>query len=244
MRTLAWQRTLGAWLGLLSLPLALYWATPYWLAASVIVYLAFTHSITCGYHRLFAHGAYTCHRAWHWIFGLLGSVCLSSSPTQWVIFHHYHHKYSDTERDPHDVTWRYFIRTHGRTNLPASRRALRLMRDPMHRFLINHSLTVSLVWALLTLALGGLLGLLYLYVLPVGMILFTTGLSTIYAHKDGQSVDRPWLEFLIPLCGEWLHSEHHRRPHVTPYPGGLDLGGQFINLIRTDGIRSTNRTLG
>jgi stearoyl-CoA desaturase (delta-9 desaturase) len=242
MKTLAWHRTVGAWLGPISLPFALYWATPLWLISSIVVYLVLTISFTSGYHRLFAHGAYTCHRIWHWVFGLLGCVGLNSSPTQWVIVHVDHHKYSDTDRDPHDVDWKYFTRIHGRTNLPAGRRAMRMMRDPMHRFLIRHSFTVSLSWALLTLVLGGPLGLLYLYLLPVGMLLFSTGLVTIYAHKEGNSIDRPWLEFVIPLCGEWLHREHHNRPRITPYPGGMDLGGRFIELIRTDGIRSTNRT--
>jgi len=243
VKTKAWHRTVGAWLGPISLPVALYWATPLWLLASVVVYFALTISVTSGYHRLFAHGAYTCDRFWHWAFGLLGCVGLSSSPTQWVIVHVDHHKYADTDRDPHDVTWGHFTRMQGRTNLRAGRRAIGLMRDPMHRFLINHSFTVSMAWAFIALALGGSMGVLYLYVLPVGMFLFVAGLNTIYAHKDGHSIDRPWLEYVLPLCGEWVHKEHHASPHLTLYPGGMDLGGEFIELIRTDGIRSTNRTL-
>lgn len=244
MKTRAWYRTAGAWLGLLSLPLAVYYATPVWIAASIFIYMVLTISITCGYHRLFAHGVYTCNRFWHWFFGIMGCVGLSSSPTQWVILHSYHHRYSDTENDPNDADWSYFTRLKSRTNLRANSRTIRLMRDPMHRFLIKHSFTVSLIWAMGSLALCGPLGLLYLYVLPVGMILVATGLNTIYTHRNGGSIDIPWMEFVIPLCGEWIHREHHTRPHVTPYPGGVDLGGQFIELIRTDGIRSTNRTLG
>jgi len=234
VRTRAWQRTLGAWLGPLSLPLALYYATPLWIVASVCIYLVLTISITSGYHRLFAHGAYSCSRFWHWFFGIMGCVGLSSSPTQWVILHNYHHRYSDTELDPHDADWHYFTRLKGRTNLHANSRAMRLMRDPMHRFLINHSFTLSMIWTSIAIVFGGSLGLLCLYVLPVGMILFTTGLSTIYTHQNGRSVDLPWLEFVLPLCGEWIHKQHHIQPHITPYQGGMDLGGYFIELIRTD----------
>jgi fatty-acid desaturase len=243
MKTRAWHRSVGGLLGLPVLALALY-VSPLSLLVSLVIYLAISISVTCGYHRLFTHNAYRTARDWHWVFGIVGSIALNSSPAQWSMVHSAHHRHADTARDPHSTDWRYFFRFKDRTDVPPGRAGLRLLRDPMHQFFVNHSLSLSLGYALLTLVLGGVWGLLFLYAVPVSMFLFIGGINSIYAHGAGGSLDRPWLEFLLPLCGEWIHKQHHTSPYVTPFPGGMDLGGYFIELIRTDGIRSTDRTVG
>lgn len=243
MKTRAWHRSLGGLLALPVLALALY-VGPLSLLLSLALYTAISISVTCGYHRLFAHSAYTTARVWHWVFGIVGSIAINSSPAQWSMVHSAHHKYADTARDPHTTDWRYFFRFKDRTNIPPGREGLRLLRDPMHQFFVNHSFSLSMGYALLTLLLGGLWGLLFLYAVPVCGFLFISGIHSMYSHNTQGSLNRPWLEFLLPLCGEWIHKQHHGQPYVTPFPGGMDLGGYFIELIRTDGIRSTNRALG
>jgi fatty-acid desaturase len=241
MRTRAWHRSVGALLVIPTLSLGVY-LDPSALVYSLALYFVILLSMTCGYHRLFAHASYTTPRGWHWLFGIVGSIGVNSSPAQWAMVHSAHHRYSDTAQDPYITDWRYFFRFKDITDVSPGRAGLRLLRDPMHQFLFNHSFTLSLSYAILILLLGGLWGLLYLYALPVSLFLFVSGIHSMYSHNAQGPLDRPWLEFILPFCGEWLHREHHIKPHLTTYPGGMDLGGQFIELIRTDGIRSTNRT--
>lgn len=243
MKTRTWHRSVGGLLGLPMLALALY-VSPLSLLCSLGIYLAISISVTCGYHRLFTHSAYTTAKEWHWLFGVVGSIGLNSSPAQWSMVHLAHHRHADTAQDPYITNWGYFFKFKDRTDILPGRAGLRLLRDPMHQFFVNHSLSLSVGYALLTLILGGSWGLLFLYAVPVSMFLFVSGIHTIYAHQPSGSLDRPWLEFLLPLCGEWIHKQHHTRPCDTPFLGGKDLGGYFIELIRTDGIRSTDRTVG
>ena len=240
MRTRAWHRSLGGLLGLPVLALGLY-LSPVSLLYSLGIYFVILISVTCGYHRLFTHSAYATPRVWHWVFGVVGSIAINSSPAQWSMVHSAHHRYADTDQDPHTTNWRYFLRFKDRTDIPPGRTGLRLLRDPMHKFFLEHSFSLSLSYALLTLILGGLWGLVFLYAVPVSVFLFISGINNIYAHGSEGALNLPWLEFVLPLCGEWIHKQHHSQPHITPYQGGMDLGGYFIELIRTDGTRSTNR---
>jgi fatty-acid desaturase len=242
MKTRAWHRSLVSLIGFPSLAIAAY-IDPYWLVATFFIYFIVTISVSAGYHRLFTHGSYSCNKIWHWFLGITGCIGLNSSPVQWAIVHSAHHKHSDTLDDPHDRTWRYYFRFKDRTNLKPTRKVFRLMRDPMHKFFVHHSLSISLFYASLTLILGGLWGLLFFYLAPVGFFLIVSGAQAIFSHSNGHSIDRPLMEFILPLSGEWLHKDHHDKPMNSQLTGGLDLGGAFINLIKTDDIKSTNRKI-
>ena len=241
MKTRAWHRSAGALLALPLLGLGIY-LSPISLWYSFVLYMFILVCVTAGYHRLFTHAAYTTHRFWHCVFGTVGCISLNSSPAQWAMVHAAHHKYADTECDPHETTWRYYFRFRDRTDITAERGGIRLLRDPMHQFFLNNSFSICLGYGALTLIFGWW-GLLFLYAIPVTMFLFISGFNTIYAHGRGGAKNRPLLEFVLPQAGEWIHKQHHLTPKVTPFPGGPDLGGLFIEMIRTDGPRSTNGTV-
>lgn len=233
MKTKAWHRSVGAIVSLPLLAMGIY-LDSFALLYSVALYLIMTICVSAGYHRLFTHNSYTTHRLWHWVFGVIGCVALTSSPVQWSIVHLSHHRYSDTDQDPHISNWRYFFKFKDRTNLLADRRSIRLMRDPMHLLFVNHSFSISVVYALMLLLLGGMYSFLFFYAIPVSMLLLVSGLHTIYAHDSQGPLNRSYLEFIIPLAGEWMHKHHHTHSQITMSPEGLDLGGSFIELIRTD----------
>ena len=89
-------------------------------------------------------------------------------------------------------------------------------------------------YAILLLILGGTWTFLFFYAIPVSVFLLVNGLHTIYAHGEHGPLDRPYLEFIFPIAGEWMHQQHHTNPQVTMSPNGMDLGGIFIQLIRKD----------
>jgi stearoyl-CoA desaturase (delta-9 desaturase) len=198
--------------------------------------MSFAITMTVGYHRLFTHNAFICSKFWHYLFGFIGSANLSSSPVQWSSVHTEHHVLSDTKDDPYDSSFRYFFRFRERTKIKPTKNEARLLRDPMHKFFFNHSLSIVLC---LTFILGIINWnlLLFGYLLPMTAFLVACGLHTIFAHGE-KSVRNLWLmELIVPMAGEWLHKSHHERPRQNLYndkPYYIDLGGLFIKLIRND----------
>jgi len=241
MKTHVWQRTFALWLGLAVFVYELWQMilgdlSPFWIILTFLVYYLIALSITVGYHRLFTHNSFKCGKFWHYLFGIVGCISINSSPVQWSIVHYNHHKYSDTDKDPHVVSWKYFFRVFDGHGLEVSKGQVRLMRDPFHNFLVNYSfglfLLAGIVFYLvdINLFLYGLLS-------PICLYLFNGGIHTIYVHRNGQPRNYWPLEFLFPTAGEWNHRVHHEVP-INPYFNGkgtaFDLGGWLIGVIRND----------
>jgi stearoyl-CoA desaturase (delta-9 desaturase) len=59
-------------------------------------------SITCGYHRLFAHATYEAHPVLRIAYLLFGAMALQNSALNWSAAHRVHHRHiDDPERDPY-----------------------------------------------------------------------------------------------------------------------------------------------
>jgi len=242
MKTRAWHRTLGAWSFLPIVFICLQYSWIYMIPAFAI-YIAIALTVTVGYHRLFSHAAFECNRAWHWLFGMIGTISLNSSPVHWASVHMAHHKFSDTEDDPYDASWGHFLRFKDRDNITATRNVVKMMRDPMHKFFMDYSLTLSIIAGLVILGFFGTEAFLFLYALPISAYLVTAGLHTIYAHGP-TGIRNLWLlEILIPMAGEWIHKEHHTHPKMAKFntkPYYLDLGGVLIGVIENGRESSTS----
>ena len=65
--------------------------------------------ITVGAHRLWAHKSYEAHISVRIILMLLNSMSNQSSIYHWCRDHRVHHKYSETEADPHNATRGFFF---------------------------------------------------------------------------------------------------------------------------------------
>lgn len=234
MITRAWHRTLGAWLIIPSILGCIYHpAAVQWYLLSLAVYISIAITITSGYHRLFNHNSYQCSRVWHYVFGLIGSASLNSCPVHWSSTHTAHHKFSDTDRDPYDSTFGHFLRLRDRTDIVPTKNEIRMLKDPLHKFLMNYSLALSIAVGLSMLVCGFdifLVG----YALPVSAYLVTSGLHTIFAHSTSGPRNLNALEAIIPMAGEWLHLYHHQHPGASQFANGVDLGGYVIKVIRND----------
>jgi len=249
MKTKAWHRSIGSWLFLPVLYFVLTsTASPLWLIPAFLIYQTIALTVTVGYHRLFVHNSFDCSKFWHWTLGLIGCISLNSAPVHWSTVHITHHKFTDTEDDPYDSNWRHFFRFKDRDNIKATKNEIRMMRDPMHIFFVNHSLTLSIATGIVLASLSTT-AFLFLYALPVTLYLVTSGLHTIFAHgshfdETGHHKARNlWLlEFIIPMGGEWIHKEHHDKPKLNDWhtkPHYFDLGGLMIRLIERNAQPTT-----
>lgn len=243
MKTKVWQRSVGAWLFFPVAYLAyISNASLLWLIPSFLLYLVIAFTVSVGYHRLFNHNGFTCSRFWHAFFGAVGSITLNSSPVEWSAVHSAHHRFSDTVDDPYDSNMKHFLRFKDRDSVKATKNELKLMRDPMHQFFVNHSLTLCIAFALLMAAIS-YEAFLFLWALPTTTYLVTSGLQTIFAHGKRlekndtrkSSARNLWLlEFIVPMAGEWLHKEHHEKPELADWatkPYYFDPGAHLIKMI-------------
>jgi stearoyl-CoA desaturase (delta-9 desaturase) len=71
------------------------------IVAMLSLYFYGTLGINIGYHRLLSHRSFRCPLWLERFFVVQGACCLMHTPAKFVAFHRMHHRYSDSENDPH-----------------------------------------------------------------------------------------------------------------------------------------------
>ena len=67
----------------------------------VVLYVSRAFFVTAGYHRYFAHRSYRMARVPQLLMAIGGSTAVQKGPLWWAQHHRDHHRYADTDRDPH-----------------------------------------------------------------------------------------------------------------------------------------------
>jgi stearoyl-CoA desaturase (delta-9 desaturase) len=70
-------------------------------AAAAALYVVRMFAITGFYHRYFSHRAFRTGRIRQFIFAVLGNAAVQRGPLWWASHHRHHHRFADTEEDPH-----------------------------------------------------------------------------------------------------------------------------------------------
>lgn len=224
----------------------------WWAFATIIGYICIMMiGVSACYHRMLSHKGFTVHPTTKKIMLWFGAISCQGSPIFWVTIHRgYHHRYSDTDKDPHSpihgfwhsyILWMFKIRD-GDHN---TKYVVDLLRDNdvilFHKY-YNHILWFSnLVILLLSFDLW-----LYCIMLPAFLTFhsfaFQTSMSHSkkYGYKNSEtrddSVNVYWLWPVI--LGEAWHNNHHGDA-MNPNYGGrhwweLDPTFWIIKLLRTD----------
>ncbi len=201
------------------------------------LYIAATgFSITAGYHRHFAHGAYECHRFVKAFYLLFGAAAFQHSVLNWASDHRRHHLNIDEDEDPYNIK-RGFLWAHigwllvkapnpeDFSNVPD------LAADPLvslqHRFYVPLAVTMGFV---VPLAIGFSMG------HPWGCLLWAGVFRTVLVHHSTFFVNslahtlgtRPYslaisardsLVTALLTFGEGYHNFHHR--FSTDYRNGV-----------------------
>ncbi|AKV04101.1 Fatty acid desaturase [Labilithrix luteola] len=83
-----------------------------WFGLAIALYYVRMFGVTGGYHRYFSHRTYRTSRWFQFILAVLAQSSLQKGALWWAAHHRDHHKYSDTERDPHSFRTRGFWWSH------------------------------------------------------------------------------------------------------------------------------------
>lgn len=158
---------------------------------------------------------YYCHKqfkvpVWFEVVGLyMLSVAYIRSPIGWIASHRMHHKYSDTEDDPHSWQhigkWKVLTTTWDVPKIPA-KFAKDLYKNPrlvfFHKYhkhlLIAHNVISFLISPYFWLAYAAI---------PFIFAKIGFGLLNTYGHSEEGGSNKWWLNFFV--AGEGFHKEHH-----------------------------------
>ena len=140
------------------------------LTFAIVTALLFAYSMGIFHHMLFTHRSFACKPWVENLGGLLGTLTWRgpfAGPIQYVAGHKIHHRYSDTELDPHTPTKGYFHAflgwfwrvPYGLSRLEIYRAyAPRMAKNPWMVFLDQHVDGLQAAWGALCFAGGGALG--------------------------------------------------------------------------------------
>ncbi|XP_028279992.1 stearoyl-CoA desaturase b [Parambassis ranga] len=111
-RTLVWRNIIlmsllhiAALYGLVLLPSA----SSLTLAWTVVCYLYSALGVTAGAHRLWSHRSYKASFPLRVFLALANSMAFQNDIFEWARDHRVHHKYSETDADPHNATRGFFF---------------------------------------------------------------------------------------------------------------------------------------
>jgi len=222
-------------LSLTAVPLyILYFQLPwYCIALFISFFIATGMSITFGYHRLFAHRSFDTIPPLKWLCAIFGAAAFENSVIDWVSDHRRHHKHTDEEKDPYDISqglWHAHIGwvLFKLKPLPPYDNVSDLQKDPFLRWQHRHWLAIGIVagFVLPTIlgfwaggAVGALGGFLFGGVLRTVCVQHCTFCINSLCHYIG---DRPyssrvsardsWIMALVTF-GEGYHNYHHEFQH-------------------------------
>ncbi|UXI14480.1 hypothetical protein NH340_JMT00423 [Sarcoptes scabiei] len=190
--------------------------------------------IICGAHRLWTHRTYRAHFIWRTFLMICQTLALQFSILDWSHIHRVHHKYSDTDADPHNANRGFFFSqigwlcVHPHPKYLEHRNEIRLndlIEDPVVRF--QHRFYLPLV-GIITFLLPTLIPW-YFWSESLSIAFFVnifrhllsvhqTSLVNSAAHIFGS---RPYNQYIEPTenrfstyvtMGEAYHNYHHSFP--------------------------------
>jgi stearoyl-CoA desaturase (delta-9 desaturase) len=204
-----------------------------WTAAGLYVVRMF--AITGIYHRYFSHRTYRTSRWLQFVFALLGASSAQRGPLWWAAHHRSHHKFSDTQPDPHSPSRHGFWRSHvgwfmtNRHFLTDYRRIHDFARFPELRWLNRFDVIVPIVLAVMLYFVGHLLHyaapslgvtgwqlVVWGFVVSTTLLFHATASINSLAHLIGRrrydTGDDSRNNFFLALItlGEGWHNNHHK----------------------------------
>jgi len=195
-----------------------------------VTYICIMLSVTMGYHRLYSHNSWKCPKPLEYVLLFFCHIMMIGPAITWAANHREHHKYVDTDKDPHSPHYRgWMLAYFGQVLITINFKYARdLLKNPMHRLQVKYYWHVIIAYAGI-LAVIDPMALLYAWLIPAGFAKLIGSLVFTFSHRGKKPHSDTWVG-LITL-GEGFHDIHHEQGNRKVLWHTLDMGGQLIRMI-------------
>jgi len=209
------------------IPMALYANLWQWGLCILMYQLIVTIGISVGYHRYFSHRMFKCPIWFEYVMLFFANIMMVGPATLWVANHREHHKYTDTDKDPHSPSHKGYFYAHFLQvfTSPKIKFMTDLLRDNKFKLQHKYFWEINIVWMLLLLAIDPF-AVIYLWLAPAGISKIFGSLVYSYSHRGGKPNSDVWVGLLSG--GEGFHEPHHDANKRSYRWHKYDIGGLFI----------------
>lgn len=202
------------------------------LAAFITWWIAGSWGIGLAYHRLLTHGGFKTPKWLEYFMTFCGTFAFQSGAITWVATHRIHHKFTETEEDPHSprggALWSHIgwiLQGDGQVKDEATmqRYAPDLMKDPVHRVMNRYYWMSSVLLGGVLFLIGGwtmvLWGIFLRTVLGWHFTWLVNSATHIWGTRRFDTHDDSRNNGLIAAVtfGEGWHNNHHANPRSAKH---------------------------
>lgn len=211
-------------------------------------YLSFGFGVSGTFHRTICHRSVEMHP---WLenigkfFAMMGGT---GSTISWVMTHRAHHRYSDTENDPHPP-WKINRTLMGQYPKVDTRGLRKYAGSWFNRFTHRYYFLILINYGIIWAVLGGINLFFYGFLYPVCLTIMASNIVNKYAHSSSLwfnyrrfnttdcSSNSPIVGILC--WGEGWHNTHHRYPGRAKFAMNnweIDLSYYLLQLFQLLGL--------
>ena len=186
-------------------------------------------------HRYFCHQAYQANPLLMWALSIIPPLYGFSTAINWTVMHSAHHQHADTDLDPHVKGWRGTFTAAYKEPPIKYIRATKWFTDGKHKWVSRNSFLLLLAWNAALFLISPQV-MLWVGLVPMFTLLFSAGLHRTFSHAKTGVRNLWFLEYIVPMGGEWIHDEHHdtaKKPIFSNRWYEIDTGSMFVRLFRT-----------
>ena len=180
-----------------------------------------------GWHRLLTHRGFKAPKWLEYTLSMFATMSIQDSPDKWVATHRMHHKFTETEQDPHTTNkgfwWAHIGWIVWGTAQDHDKKTLQkyvpdLLKDEGHALISRFYYVPIIISAFILFAIGGwtmvVWGVFARVVVGWHTTWFVNSLSHIFGsrpHDTGDDSTNNWFVALLTF-GEGWHNNHHAFP--------------------------------
>lgn len=218
------------------------------------IFLVAPLGINIGYHRLLTHKSFTAPPWFRYTLVTLGTLSGAGPPIHWAAMHRVHHRFSDTDTDPHNSTrgfWYshvlhlFLVEEHEASQGYLANYAPDLMKEPYLRFLNRHGTFLAVALLPVLFLLGGwewlLWGGFFRVAATWNIMWLVNSASHMWGYRNYKTSDRTVNSWWVGLlaAGEGWHNNHHAIPSSAAHGHRwweLDQSFLFIRFFEIIGL--------
>ncbi len=202
------------------------------LAGFITWWIAASWGVGLGFHRLLTHGGFKAPKWLEYFMTFCGTLALQAGAITWVATHRIHHKFTETENDPHSprggtiwshIGWILQGEAQVKDDETMRRYAPDLMKDKVHVFMNNYYWVTPILVGAILFAIGGwtmvLWGIFLRNVCGWHFTWLVNSATHLWGTRRFETNDDSRNNGLVAALtfGEGWHNNHHAHPRSAKH---------------------------